>query len=200
MFKTLLGWVRNPVQSKPGYTASWKLDSEEPLTSAEAAADMLRAPTALMQLGEAEAKVVVQYMEPRIVAEDTVLFQEGDHDDTDFMLLVISGEVTVETLVVRRKMPETLMVLGPGSIVGEMALFDGEARSATCTATSVLKCAILTRDALERLTRNEPAIAARLMTAIGQRLAERLRQSDEKVRLYSHLVRTMQQEINVLMR
>jgi CRP-like cAMP-binding protein len=200
MFKTLLGWVRTKASAAPGYTASWNLDAQEPLTSADAAAEMLRAPTALMQLGEAEAKVVVQYMEPRMVAEDTVLFQEGDHDDTDFMLLVISGEVTVETLVVSRKTPETLMVLGPGSLVGEMALFDGEARSATCTATSALKCAILTRDALERLTRNEPAIAARLMTAIGQRLAERLRQSDEKVRLYSHLVRTMQQEINVLMR
>jgi hypothetical protein len=31
-------------------------------------------------------------------------------------------------------------------------------------------------------------------------LAERMRQSDEKVRLYSHLVRTMQKEIDALMR
>lgn len=38
------------------------------------------------------------------------------------------------------------------------------------------------------------------MTSIAQRLSERLRHSDEKVRLYSHLVRTMQQEIDALMR
>ena len=53
---------------------------------------------------------------------------------------------------------------------------------------------------LEALTANEPATAAHLMTSIAQRLSERLRHSDEKVRLYSHLVRTMQQEIDALMR
>lgn len=92
----------------------------------------------------------------------------------------------------------TLTVLSPGSLVGEMALFDGAARSATCTATSELGCAVLTREALESLTRDEPATAAH-MAAIAQRLAERLRQSDDKINLYSHLVRTMQQEIDALM-
>ena len=59
---------------------------------------------------------------------------------------------------------------------------------------------MLTREALESLTRDEPATAAHLMAAIAQRLAERLRQSDDKINLYSHLVRTMQQEIDALMR
>jgi hypothetical protein len=63
-----------------------------------------------------------------------------------------------------------------------------------------VRCAILTRESLERLTQNDPVTASRLMIAIAHRLAERLRESDEKIRLYSHLVRTMQQEINALMR
>lgn len=199
MLKHLMGKVRAATGNGPGETAAWKLDFAGPLTSAESAAEMLRAPTALMQLTAEEAATVVRFMEPRIIPADTVIFQEGDDSDTGHMLLVIDGEVTVETLLVSRKSPDTLTVLGPGNLVGEMSLFDGAARSATCTATTEVRCAVLTRKALEKLTRSEPTTAAHLMTAIAQRLAERLRQSDEKVRLYSHLVRTMQQEINVLM-
>lgn len=200
MLKTIVNKVRSAAGMVPGEPAAWKLDFPARVSSADAAATMLCAPTALMRLSESQAKTVVRYMQPRIIPADTVIFQEGDHSDTGFMLLIIHGEITVETLVVSRKSPDTLSVLGPGSLVGEMALFDGEARSATCTATSEVGCAVLTRDALEALTRNDAATAAHLMTAIAQRLAERLRQSDEKVRLYSHLVRTMQQEIDALMR
>lgn len=197
MFKKLMDLGRK-ISGVPGKAATWKLDFAEPMSSAEVAADMLRAPTALMQLTEAQAKTVVKFMQPRIIPEDTIILQEGDNSDTGYMVLIITGEVTVETLVVSRTSPDTLTVLGPGSLIGEMALFDGAARSATCTATTEVRCAVLTRKTLETLTHEDPATAANLMAAIAQRLAERLRQSDEKIRLYSHLVRTMQQEINAL--
>lgn len=199
MLKTLVNKVRSVAGAVPGLPAHWTSDSPVPLSSAEAAADMLRAPFALMRLSESQARTVVKHMEPRIIPADTVIFKEGDATDTGFMMLIIHGEVTVETLVVSRKSPQTLTVLGPGSLVGEMALFDGEARSATCTATCNVGCAVLTREALEALTRSDPATTAHLMTAIAQRLAERVRQSDDKIKRYSHLVRTMQQEIDALM-
>jgi len=200
MLKTLIDRIRQATGMSHDHQAAWKLDFKEPQTSEEAAADMLRAPTALMALSLDQARTVVKYMQPLIIPEGTVIFQEGDADDTGYMLLIIGGEVTVETLIVSRQTPDTLTVLGPGSLIGEMALFDGAARSATCTAASLVRCAALSREAIEALTRNEPAVAAHLMTAIGQRLAERMRQCDEKVRLYSHLVRTMQREIDALMR
>ena len=200
MLKNLIDRIRATTGLGQDPQATWKLDFTEPKTSAEAAADMLRAPTALMQLTEAQAHTVVKYMRPLIIPEGTVIFEEGDQDDTGYMLLLIGGEVTVETLIVSRQTPDTLSVLGPGSLIGEMALFDGAARSATCTATTLVRCAVLTREALEDLTQNEPVVAAHLMTAIGQCLTERLRLSHEKVRLYSHLVRTMQKEIDSLIR
>lgn len=200
MLKNLIDRIRAATGLGQDPQATWKLDFTEPKTSAEAAADMLRAPTALMQLTEAQAHTVVRYMRPLIIPEGTVIFEEGDQNDTGYMLLIIGGEVTVETLIVSRQTPDTLSVLGPGSLIGEMALFDGAARSATCTATTLVRCAVLTREALEDLTQNEPVVAAHLMTAIGQCLTERLRLSHEKVRLYSHLVRTMQKEIDSLIR
>jgi CRP/FNR family cyclic AMP-dependent transcriptional regulator len=200
MLKNLIDRIRAATGMSHDHQAAWKLDFKEPKTSIEMAADMLRAPTALMQLTAEQAQTVVKYMQPLLIPEGTVIFQEGDTDDTGYLLLIIGGEVTVETLIVSRQTPDTLTVLGPGSLIGEMALFDGAARWATCTAASLVRCAVLSRDAIESLTRSEPTVAAHLMTAIGHCLAERLRQSDEKVRLYSHLVRTMQKEIDTLMR
>ncbi len=56
MFKTLVNKVRSAVGQVPGDAANWREEDYPPqLSSAEAAADMLRAPTALMRLSLAQA-------------------------------------------------------------------------------------------------------------------------------------------------
>lgn len=167
--------------------------------SALNAARLLRAPTALMQLGADEALTVVGFMRPRLFKAGTTIIRQGETADTGFMVLVLEGEITVETLTASRRNPVTLNVLGPGSLIGEMALVDGAARSASCTASTEVRCAVLTREALEALIVEQPATAAKLMTAVAQRLAERLRESGHKLQVYSQLVQTMQQEIDRLM-
>jgi CRP/FNR family transcriptional regulator, cyclic AMP receptor protein len=167
--------------------------------SAHEAARLLRAPTALMQLSEAEALTVVGFMQPRRYKRETTIIRQGEASDTGFMVLVLDGEVTVENVIARRYDPVTLNVLGPGSLIGEMALVDGGARSASCTASTTVECAVLTREALEALITEQPATAAKLMTAVAQRLAERLRESGHKLQVYGQLVQTMQQEIDTLM-
>lgn len=167
--------------------------------SAHEAARLLRAPTALMQLSEAEALTVVGFMRPKRFKNGTTIIRQGETADTGFMVLVLDGEITVENLIARRVNPVTVTVLGPGSLIGEMALVDGAARSASCTASSDVLCAVLTREALEALIAEQPATAAKLMTAVAQRLAERLRDSSHKLQIYSRLVQTMQQEIDKLM-
>jgi len=168
-------------------------------SSAHEAARLLRAPTALMQLSEAEAFTVVSFMTPRRFASGSTIIRQGEATDTGFMVLVLSGEITVENLIARRGNPVTVNVLGPGSLIGEMALVDGAARSATCTASTPVQCAVLTREALETLIAEQPATAAKLMTAVAQRLAERLRDSVHKQQIYSKLVQSMQEELDALM-
>mgnify|MGYP006183732587 FL=1 len=168
-------------------------------SSAHEAARLLRAPTALMQLSEAEALTVVGFMKPRRFASGTTIIRQGEASDTGFMVLVLGGEITVETLIARRSNPVTVTVLGPGSLIGEMSLVDGAARSASCTASSDVHCAVLTREALEALIAEQPATAAKLMTAVAQRLAERLRESIHKQQIYSKLVQSMQEELDALM-
>jgi CRP/FNR family cyclic AMP-dependent transcriptional regulator len=162
--------------------------------SADLAATLLAAPTALMQLSED-----VSYMKPRKIAEGTAFIKEGDAQDTGYMVLVLDGEVTVENIVVSRTSAVTVNVLGPGSLIGEMGLVDGSPRSATCTATTNVRCAILTREALENLMNEEPRIGGKLMMAVSLRIAQRLRETADKLRLYSQLTQAMQQEIDRLM-
>jgi CRP/FNR family transcriptional regulator, cyclic AMP receptor protein len=90
-------------------------------------------------------------------------------------------------------------VLGPGSLIGEMGLLDGAPRSASCIAMSEVRCALLTRDALNQLLNDDPSTAAKLMMAISLRIAQRMRESQEKLKLYAQLTQAMNEEINELM-
>jgi CRP-like cAMP-binding protein len=168
-------------------------------SSAHEAARLLRAPTALMQLSETEAFTIVGFMTPQLFTSGTTIIRQGEVTDTGFMVLVLDGEITVENLIGHRVNPVTVNVLGPGSLIGEMALVDGAARSATCTASTDVHCAVLTRDALETLIAKRPATAAKLMTAVAQRLAERLRESIHKQQIYSKLLQSLQEELDTLM-
>jgi CRP/FNR family cyclic AMP-dependent transcriptional regulator len=168
-------------------------------SSADRAAEMLSAPSALLQLDHQEARTVIAYMRPHRIPEGTTFIREGNTDQTDFMLLVLDGEVTVESIVVSRTAPITVTVLGPGSLIGEMGLLDGAPRSASCTAMSDLRCAILTRDALTQLLNDDPRTAAKLMMAISLRIAQRMRENQDKLKLYVQLTQAMNEEINALM-
>ena len=167
-------------------------------SSAGLAARLLIAPTALMQLTPEEALIVVSYMVPRRIAMGTTFIKEGDRNDTAHMVLLLEGEVTVENIAVSRHTPTTVTVLGPGSLIGEMGLIDGQARMASCTASSDLRCAFLSRAALQKLTDDDPKTAAKLILAVSLRIAERLRDTTEKLKLYTQLVLVMQQEIDHL--
>jgi CRP/FNR family cyclic AMP-dependent transcriptional regulator len=144
---------------------------------------------------------VVGYMEMRRCAEGEAIIRQGDSGgsgDDGFMALVVEGEVTVETLNVSRIDAQTVNVLGPGHLMGEMSLMDGAARSATCTASTEVRCAVLNRGALEAMIAEEPTTAAKLLSAVALRLSRRLREVDGKLHLYSQLVFSMQQEIDRL--
>ena len=200
MFKNLFGRSSKvPVEAPELMRPEERMRAIQGSSIAELAARLLIAPTALMQLTLEDALTVVSYMIPRKIAEGTTFISEGDTTDTGYMLLLLEGEVTVENIVVSRRTTATVTVLGPGSLIGEMGLVDGKARLASCTASSDVRCAILSRDALEKLSEDDPRTAAKLMFAVSLRIAERLRDTAEKLKTYSQLVQAMQQEIDYLM-
>ena len=181
---------------KKNYYSDSELNNTAQGTSmADMAAELLIAPTALMKLTLAQARMVVRYMQPQIVAQGTAFIREGDARDTGFMMLLIDGEVTVETQVASRAEPILLAVLGRGSLIGELSMLDGQPRYASCIAATPLRCAILTRESLQRLIQENPVIGAKLMLAIALRIALQLRDNTDKLKMYAQLTQAMQEEL-----
>jgi CRP/FNR family transcriptional regulator, cyclic AMP receptor protein len=170
-----------------------------PPLSRGAAAHLLITESALAELSLNDALVVIDHMQPRNVSAGTVLIREGDRRKGSFMLLVIEGEVTVESRSVDDANHLVLNVLGPGSLIGEMALLDDQPRAASCTASSDLQMAILTREALQTIMQTQPAVGARLMLAVSKRLADRLRETLRKLKTHVRVNQAMRQELDAMM-
>jgi CRP/FNR family transcriptional regulator, cyclic AMP receptor protein len=168
-----------------------------PTLAAQAQA-LLRRPTALSELTAEEAGCVVTYMRLASYAPGAVLLREGDAQSTGYMLLVLRGDVTVESAVVSRHAPVVMSVLGEGHLIGEMGLLDGEPRAATCVANTAVVGAALSRRSVRQMMADHPDVAAKLLAAVSQRLAARLREASRQQRVYVQLVRAMQGEIEAL--
>lgn len=160
------------------------------------AASLLITDGALVELSREDAREVVDYMRPHRVKAGDVLIREGDNDPNPFMALVLDGEVTVENSSAPAQDSMVVTVLGPGSLIGDMALIAGEPRSATCVAATDLAMAVLTREALERLIARNPTVAARLLMAIAKRIADHLRETNRKLLTFAQVSKALQQELD----
>ncbi|HSV71176.1 MAG TPA: cyclic nucleotide-binding domain-containing protein [Methylibium sp.] len=164
---------------------------------AERAADLLRTPHALLQLTPPEAAWVVEQMLLLSFPPGATLFREGEAA-ADHMLLLLDGEVEVDTAADGPTGPVAISVVGPGSVLGEMAVLDGAPRSASCVAMTPVQAAGLSRRGLERLIDTQPRAAAKLLLSLGTRTAERLRALGEQLQLYARLVDAKQAELDRL--
>jgi CRP/FNR family transcriptional regulator, cyclic AMP receptor protein len=112
---------------------------------------------------------VAQVAVARRYAAGEAVFKEGDEGSTCY--IVRSGRARAI-----REHPDgraiTLAHFEPGDIFGEMAMLDGERRSATVeTVEETEAIAILSAD-MHRLLREYPDISVKLIAALGQRLRE----------------------------
>ncbi len=163
------------------------------------AAQLLITSSALIELSLDDARSVVQYMQPKRIPEGVVFMREGEKTNTNYMLLVLHGDVSVETHTPGDQVGMVVSIIGPGNLIGEMGILDGAPRSATCTAASDLAVAVLSRAALFKLIQEKPQTAAHLTLAISKRLADRLRETNQKLKLFSKINNALQQEINAIM-
>lgn len=157
---------------------------------------MLVTPSALADLSQADARTVVSSMALNKVKQGTVLIKEGEATHTDFMMLILDGEVLVDNEVTSMDDSVVMSIIGPGSLIGEMGVLDGSPRSATCTATTDLLVALLSREALLALIKQHPSVSARLVLAIAKRLSDHLREANRKIKTLGGLSRALQQELD----
>jgi CRP/FNR family transcriptional regulator, cyclic AMP receptor protein len=107
---------------------------------------------------------IAQLADEIAVPKDYVLVYEGDYGDEVFVIAEGEAEVTNGS----RK----AAALGPGSVVGELAVLDSGPRSATVTASSAMRFFVFERRAFAALLEDFPIIARRMMSGMAQRLRE----------------------------
>jgi len=72
---------------------------------------------------------------------------------------------------------KVVATLGPGQTIGEMALLDGQPRSASVVAAEDLVLLVFTRAALEHLVEEKPSLAVKVLWKLARVLSQRLRQT-----------------------
>lgn len=103
------------------------------------------------------------------------IFREGDAGT--FMCIIVAGQVSVRKTDADGQTVE-IAVLRKGRAFGEMAVLDGERRSASCLAASDCQLLSLGKDALEKMLAEAPKIAAKIIRALAVALSKRLRMLD----------------------
>ncbi len=133
--------------------------------------EALRRVSLFEDLDDAALRDVSEALTATQVDAGEVLIRAGETGHDAFV--VVSGEADV---VIGER---TMATLGPGEIIGEMALLDGSPRVATVVARTPMHLLVLGRRALGDLL-DEQAVAVRLLSAVVARL--RSVELDEPVR------------------
>jgi len=122
----------------------------------------------------AEIERLAEYLQSRALRNGAVLFREGDRDASLFV--IAQGKVAIFKAGALHK-DLSIATLGPGATIGEMALVDGQPRSAGAVAAEDLVLLALSRADLDRLTAEHPRLAVKVMTKVARLLSQRLRQT-----------------------
>jgi CRP/FNR family cyclic AMP-dependent transcriptional regulator len=140
----------------------------------ESALDLLGRVPLFAELERDELDRFSRVAVPRSFPKGTRVFHEGDHSDACYIIRGGSFRVT-------REHPDgraiTLANLGPGDIFGELAMLDGEVRSASVEALSDGELLALPAVDVRGLLSRHPEITVKLVAA----LVRRLRQANERI-------------------
>ena len=119
-------------------------------------------------------ETLTRYVQAYGVAAGTVIFREGDRGG--FMCLLIDGgaEIFKQDTKYGSKLIGTIE---PGKTIGEMALVDGEQRSATCICPESSTLVMLTREQFVKIIREHPALSVDILLKLVTMMSRRLRQT-----------------------
>lgn len=122
-----------------------------------------------------DVQTAAGYFSLSTIAQDQTIFNEGDAGT--FMCILHRGVVSVRKTDGNGALAE-IATLRNGRAFGEMAVLDGERRSATCVAASECQLLTLGKDSLDKMLNDAPRIAARIIRALAVTLSRRLRMQD----------------------
>ncbi|MDZ7938148.1 MAG: cyclic nucleotide-binding domain-containing protein [Rhodoferax sp.] len=183
----------HPTMASPPPTATRSI-TEVPEFAVKAA-ELLRKTSPNFALTMQDANCIVSLMRLVQFPAGTTLFSAGDASNTGYMLLLLEGDVAVDTGNAGGAPKVDISTIGPGALIGELSLLDGAPRSATCTAISAVVTAGLSSGGLQRLIEQFPQVAIKLVIYIAQSASDRLRSLSEQLQMYDQITNNQRQEI-----
>ncbi len=137
--------------------------------------DALRSVPLFASLDDTAARHLRSLLLVRNVKSDSAIFRTGDAGDS--LCLIESGRVRISmTDEVDKRI--VLAELAEGDFFGEIALVDGEPRSADATAIEDTRLAVLSREDFLSFVRSSPDVAMEMISAVSHRL----RRTDDLLR------------------
>lgn len=129
---------------------------------------LLRTSEVFARASDDDLAVIADHVDERRVRVGAPLVKQGQPADTLFV--VVSGELAV--LVKSGDEVDEVARMGPGDIIGEIALVAGGTRTSTVRATATSRVVSLTKDGLERLVGRRPDIGDLLAEGSVRRLRQ----------------------------
>ncbi|HEX6667068.1 MAG TPA: Crp/Fnr family transcriptional regulator [Solirubrobacterales bacterium] len=133
----------------------------------QSAVELLKSVTLFADLEEGELERFSHVAVPRSFPAGTRVFHEGDNSDACYIVKEGSFRVTREHSDGRAI---TLATLGPGEIFGELAMLDGDKRSASAEALTDGELLALPAGDVRSLLARHPEIALKLVAGLVRRL------------------------------
>jgi CRP-like cAMP-binding protein len=129
------------------------------VTSRRELTDLLGAVTLFSRCSKRERATVARHMETARLPADTPLVEQGEEGDALFVI--------IDGVAVVRKGDQLVANVGPGAYFGELALLDGEPRSATVIATEDVTVAVLGVRMFRTLLREFPEMTFELLAGLA---------------------------------
>ncbi|WP_243359581.1 cyclic nucleotide-binding domain-containing protein [Fundidesulfovibrio terrae] len=142
--------------------------------------EMLDDSTWAKDFTENDVKGLCKYVRLARFPKGSIIFHEGDPDDSMAIILEGSIEITKRDTSPDHK-PKCLVRIGPGRAFGELALIEGPPRSATAKALNDVSLLILTRKMYESLCAKDTELALKVTTNIARLMSFRLRNTSVKL-------------------
>lgn len=140
-------------------------------------------PPPLDALSAEEQAVLAAALKPVRFAAGECIFRAGDVGDGCY--LIEEGDVRLELERERHVDTETVLgFIGPGSILGELALLDGQPRSVSAYAETPLAASYLASDSISALCDQHPRIGNNVVRALARDAAMKLRTMNERLAEY----------------
>lgn len=138
----------------------------------------LRGANIFSDLNDDQLDQIVKLSKTRNYLKNSMIILEEEYGDIVFVIK--TGTVKI-TRVNDEGKEVILALLGPGEIFGELAILDGEARSANALAQENCKLVLINREEFLDILKHNFQISFRLMCE----LAKRLRKSDQQIEALS---------------